>query len=106
MSIEIMIAIGVALALGAATVVVAMINHEVNASLAAFAPQSVQSEYRRRVHMTRALVHRIYGLVFALLLCTTVVGVTSQSARFDNVPSQAAETPMTLGNHGLLQPLW
>ena len=40
MSTETMIGLGVALALGAAAAAVAMTNHEVNASLAAFAPQN------------------------------------------------------------------
>ena len=40
MSTETMIGLAVVLALGAATVAVAMTNYEVNASLAAFAPQN------------------------------------------------------------------
>ena len=39
----------------------------------------------------------------ALLLCTTVIGVTSH---FDNVPPQAAEIPPASGGYGQLQPLW
>jgi hypothetical protein len=40
MSIQTMVALAAALVLGAATAAVAMINHEVNASLAAVAPQN------------------------------------------------------------------
>jgi hypothetical protein len=40
MSTATMIAVAAALVLGAATAAVAMINYEVNASLAAFAPQN------------------------------------------------------------------
>ena len=40
MSTKTMIGLAVALALGAATVAVAMTNYKVNASLAAFAPQN------------------------------------------------------------------
>jgi len=40
MSTGTMIALAAALVLGAATAAVAMINHEVNASLAAFVPQN------------------------------------------------------------------
>jgi hypothetical protein len=40
MSTQIMIALAAALVLGAATAAVAMINYEVNASLAAFPPQN------------------------------------------------------------------
>jgi hypothetical protein len=51
-------------------------------------------------------MHRIYGFVFALMLCATVVGAPPQSARFNNTPPQAAETPPDSSSHGQLQPVW
>jgi hypothetical protein len=55
--------------------------------------------------MTRTLVYRIYGFVFALLLCATVVGAASQVARSDNGPPHG-ETPLAWGSHDQLEPLW
>ena len=56
--------------------------------------------------MARVPIHPIYSFVFALLLCTTVVGATSQLASFNNMPPPAAEIQPASGSHDQLLPLW
>jgi hypothetical protein len=56
--------------------------------------------------MTRTIVHRNCGFIFALLLCATAVGAAPQVARFNDAPPQPTDISSALGSYEQLQPLW